>query len=308
MSTRQIGKGCANISGFIGWSGSLFMLSRVESQWDVMHRFTSVAVFLFGAVALVVPTGYSLGPVLLLLTSLMLVVRRSPRVLTASDRWVVGVLLLYGSVVGGLSLWDLGSRGFDRPVRLAWLDAAAARRHGARTYFNHNIRLEATNVCVASCLFCSFARLKEGMPGAHTMSVAQIVDLGVDAVGAVQKRIGARFAGTQGIRVLTDADWQNLAPASLDMIIVVSVVQYLSRGDLEFLMDRLRTLLKPDGEIIFVYPVGANPKGFEAGCPRIVVEVDVTSTSTKLRGMNRHESKAAKFPRRLTSSSDPPAM
>lgn len=93
------------------------MLSRVESQWDVMHRFTSVAVFLFGAVALVVPTGYSLGPVLLLLTSLMLVVRRSPRVLTASDRWVVGVLLLYGSVVGGLSLWDLGSRGFDRPVR-----------------------------------------------------------------------------------------------------------------------------------------------------------------------------------------------
>lgn len=72
-----------------------------------------------------------------------------------------------------------------------------------------------------------------------------------DAVGAVQKRIGARFAGTQGIRVLTDADWQNLAPASLDMIIVVSVVQYLSRGDLEFLMDRLRTLLKPDGEIIF---------------------------------------------------------
>jgi aminodeoxyfutalosine synthase len=50
------------------------------------------------------------------------------------------------------------------------------RRHGARTYFNHNLRLEATNVCEASCLFCSFARLEEGMPGAHTMSVAQIVD------------------------------------------------------------------------------------------------------------------------------------
>jgi len=96
------------------------MLSRVESQWDVMHRFTSVAVFLFGAVALVVPTGYSLGPVLLLLGSLMLVVRRSPQALMVSDRWVVGVLLLYGSVVGGLSLWDLGSRGFDRPGRLLW--------------------------------------------------------------------------------------------------------------------------------------------------------------------------------------------
>ena len=34
------------------------------------------------------------------------------------------------------------------------------KRHGARTYFNYNLRLEPTNVCVASCLFCSFARLK----------------------------------------------------------------------------------------------------------------------------------------------------
>ena len=42
--------------------------------------------------------------------------------------------------------------------------------------FNHNLRLEATNVCEASCLFCSFARLKEGMPGSHTMSVEQILN------------------------------------------------------------------------------------------------------------------------------------
>ena len=39
------------------------------------------------------------------------------------------------------------------------------KRHGARTYYNFNIRLEATNVCVASCLFCSFARLKPGDDG-----------------------------------------------------------------------------------------------------------------------------------------------
>jgi aminodeoxyfutalosine synthase len=43
------------------------------------------------------------------------------------------------------------------------------RLHGDRTYFNRNMRLEVTNVCVASCLFCSFARLEEGAPGAHTM-------------------------------------------------------------------------------------------------------------------------------------------
>jgi aminodeoxyfutalosine synthase len=47
------------------------------------------------------------------------------------------------------------------------------RLHGDRTYFNRNMRLEVTNVCVASCLFCSFAKLEEGAPGAHTMKLEQ---------------------------------------------------------------------------------------------------------------------------------------
>jgi aminodeoxyfutalosine synthase len=42
------------------------------------------------------------------------------------------------------------------------------RQHGDRTYFNVNMRFEATNVCEASCSFCAFAKLKEGEPGAHT--------------------------------------------------------------------------------------------------------------------------------------------
>jgi aminodeoxyfutalosine synthase len=62
-------------------------------------------------------------------------------------------------------------------LALGWVaNRERERRHGARTFFNHNLRLEATNVCEASCLFCSFARLKEGMPGSHTMSVEQIVN------------------------------------------------------------------------------------------------------------------------------------
>jgi aminodeoxyfutalosine synthase len=47
------------------------------------------------------------------------------------------------------------------------------RLHGDRTYFNRNMRLEVTNVCVASCLFCSFAKLEEGAPGAHTMQLEE---------------------------------------------------------------------------------------------------------------------------------------
>jgi aminodeoxyfutalosine synthase len=47
------------------------------------------------------------------------------------------------------------------------------RLHGARTFFNRNLHINATNVCEASCMFCSFARLEEGKPGAYTMTHEQ---------------------------------------------------------------------------------------------------------------------------------------
>jgi aminodeoxyfutalosine synthase len=72
-----------------------------------------------------------------------------------------------------------GVRLFESPDLLAvgWLaNREREKRHGARAFFNHNIRLEATNVCVASCLFCAFARLKPGDPGAYTMSLEEAWD------------------------------------------------------------------------------------------------------------------------------------
>jgi aminodeoxyfutalosine synthase len=68
---------------------------------------------------------------------------------------------------------------FECPDLLAvgWLaNREREKRHGARTYFNYNLRLEPTNVCEASCMFCSFARLKPGMPEAYTMSLEQAWD------------------------------------------------------------------------------------------------------------------------------------
>jgi aminodeoxyfutalosine synthase len=56
------------------------------------------------------------------------------------------------------------------------------RLHGNRTYFNRNFHINATNVCVASCRFCSFARLKEGDPEAHTMTLEE-------AWGKLQSRV-----------------------------------------------------------------------------------------------------------------------
>ena len=75
--------------------------------------------------------------------------------------------------------FDDGVRLFECPDTLAlgWLaNREREKRHGARTYYNFNIRLEATNVCVASCLFCSFARLRPGDPGSYTMSHEQAWD------------------------------------------------------------------------------------------------------------------------------------
>jgi aminodeoxyfutalosine synthase len=72
---------------------------------------------------------------------------------------------------------DDGLRLFESPDLLAvgWMaNRERERRHGGRTYFNHNLRLEATNVCEASCLFCSFARLRPNDPGAHTMTLEQV--------------------------------------------------------------------------------------------------------------------------------------
>jgi aminodeoxyfutalosine synthase len=74
---------------------------------------------------------------------------------------------------------DEGVRLFEAPDLLAvgWLaNREREKRHGARTYFNYNLRLEPTNVCQASCLFCSFARLQPGMPQAYTMSLEEAWD------------------------------------------------------------------------------------------------------------------------------------
>jgi len=77
-----------------------------------------------------------------------------------------------------LSLED-GVRLFETPDlhALGWLaNREREHRHGALTYYNFNLRLEATNVCVATCLFCSFSRLKPGDPDSYLMSLEQVFD------------------------------------------------------------------------------------------------------------------------------------
>ena len=91
-----------------------------------------------------------------------------------------GLRGVVGKLDAGIRLQsDDGLRLFECPdlIAVGWLaNRERERRHGSDTFFNHNIRLEATNVCVASCLFCAFARLKPGADGAYTMTLEQAWD------------------------------------------------------------------------------------------------------------------------------------
>jgi len=71
-----------------------------------------------------------------------------------------------------------------------------------------------------------------------------------DAVPAVRVRIAERFAGSPGIAVLDERAWSALAPGSIDMILVNSVLQYLDRASFEALLPRFLALLRPEGELI----------------------------------------------------------
>jgi len=50
------------------------------------------------------------------------------------------------------------------------------RLHGDRTYFNRNLHINPTNVCVASCKLCSFSRRREDAEGAFVLRVDEAVD------------------------------------------------------------------------------------------------------------------------------------
>jgi aminodeoxyfutalosine synthase len=50
------------------------------------------------------------------------------------------------------------------------------RLHGDRTYWNRNLHINPTNVCVASCKLCSFSRRRPDAEGAYVLGVEEAVD------------------------------------------------------------------------------------------------------------------------------------
>ena len=110
-----------------------------------------------------------------------------------------GLSAIADKVIAGERLsFDDGMRLVHEPD-LAAIGALAnlvrERLHGDWTWFNRNLHVNATNVCEASCIFCSFARLETGDPNAWTMSFE-------DALGRIRVLDDALVRGEQGGRAL----------------------------------------------------------------------------------------------------------
>lgn len=86
--------------------------------FSLLRIYTSVAVLLLGAIALIVPSGYSVGAVLLLFGTFALPFTRTNARFGRQDWWVVGALVFY-ALVGLFEAWSdgLGFRGVDKPLR-----------------------------------------------------------------------------------------------------------------------------------------------------------------------------------------------
>ncbi|GEN29694.1 hypothetical protein HVA01_33400 [Halovibrio variabilis] len=98
------------------------MPATTFSSWtetlSPLRLYTSLSVFLLGAIALVVPSGYSVGAVLLLLGSITLLIKRPALGTTRRDWLVIAAMVAYAAVSMLEVWWDnQGSSGLDKPSR-----------------------------------------------------------------------------------------------------------------------------------------------------------------------------------------------
>jgi SAM-dependent methyltransferase len=71
-----------------------------------------------------------------------------------------------------------------------------------------------------------------------------------DAAPGVRAGLAARYAGHPKIEVRAPDELETLPEATLDLIAVVSVAQYLAPQELDRLLVLFRRLLKPDGRLV----------------------------------------------------------
>lgn len=82
-----------------------------------------------------------------------------------------------------------------------------------------------------------------------------------EAAPSVRRKLAMRFAGMAKIEVIAPESLPAMADHSLDLIVVNSVVQYLSRAELLSLLAQWRRLLAPGGTLVIgdVIPPDVSP-------------------------------------------------
>ena len=80
-----------------------------------------------------------------------------------------------------------------------------------------------------------------------------------DAAPNVQARQRLRFENNQKIIVLTNETQGAIPDGSLDLVVANSLLQYLSHGECESLLDVWRAKLKPEGQLVLADVLPATP-------------------------------------------------
>ncbi len=80
--------------------------ATTRSTSELPHQLTGVAVFLLTAVSLAIPSGYSIGAVILLFAGMGLILTRRVPVLSKQDGWVIATLVAYALVSMLEAWWD----------------------------------------------------------------------------------------------------------------------------------------------------------------------------------------------------------
>ncbi len=82
-----------------------------------------------------------------------------------------------------------------------------------------------------------------------------------DTSRLVRFKLEQRFADAPGVVVLDEAGFEALAPASLDMIVVVSVLQYVGEAEFERWLENFHDKLAPGGRLVLgdVVPKDLSP-------------------------------------------------
>lgn len=83
----------------------------------------------------------------------------------------------------------------------------------------------------------------------------------VDAASTVREKLNSRFGEIRAIQVLAPEELAGLADGSVDLLVVHSVAQYVSKPDFATLIHDLARLLRPGGTLILgdILPVGLSP-------------------------------------------------